>query len=386
MPLSPIPLSTIGHYSIDVVAKNEYTYSVQVTDLINNSTLIDLPLDPMDHTLAGVIEQRAIDALNADNATTPVLQALSKALREQIGAKEIILLPKGNTLPEYVPAQDFQKCKRLRHVNRTALETQSNAILEDYPALVKELDSLNNIAVGIKNIVEQLSKASNINPYEKIQQFLQKNGDFTDGKMAEYTREDVKGKKARCHNSNVEVISALKDKNPLNDKDVLKDENELTAFVRKLTMSSKFAYLSDETVDQNIIPLDKFSGKTVIEKAYKRGVFLLAYLASKACEVLKAQNATQDEFLMIAADGREGIYGALGLKEFDQKNNDNDYVVTMNFNKPGDVLNLIKRRILEVGFSNAQAVSKVGLMPAPAVDNINKVETQFSSDKSAVTP
>jgi hypothetical protein len=131
-------------------------------------------------------------------------------------------------------------------------------------------------------------------------------------------------------------------------------------------MGNGFMYLSDETLDQEMLPLEKFHGDTAEEKAKNRGKFLLAYLANKACSLVK----DQDHFLMIAASGREDIYDAIGLKTFPIKSD--DYVVTMKLGKPGLALTTIKEKLVKPSFSEVAAISKLGVIPAPVTTTTNE--------------
>src|SRR5205085_2854158 len=151
-----------------------------------------------------------------------------------------------------------------------------------------------------------------------------KHANFTPGKMTEYKEEEIEGAKARFNNSNVKTIA------------LLNQQNRLCGIIRSLSMGNKFAYLSDETINQEILPLEKFQGNNVDEQIKNRAKFLLAYLANIACSLAK----NQDHFLMIAASGREDIYDSVGFQTFPIQSN--DYVVTIKLGKPGLSLTSIK--------------------------------------------
>jgi len=341
MSLPRTPLSNVGQYSIDLVVQDEYTYSIQILDLSNQAILADLPFDPMDNTLGAVIDKDAIAKLGIDAA--PVLEALSKILQEQIGAKELVVMPTGFILPGYILPQNAE-FKRLRQASHTDIEIGAASILERHQDLVMELDKKYEMVFGI---AELMKKIPHNKPYEEISDFLEGHADFTPGKMTEYKEEDIQGKKARFSNRNVTTIA------------MLNQQQVLCALLRGLSMGNGFMYLSDETINQDILPLEKFHGDTAEEKEKNRGIFLLAYFLNKACLLVK----DQDQFLIIAASGREDIYDAIGFQTFPIKSD--DYVATMKFSKPGLALAAIKEKLIRPSFSEVAAISKLGALPAP---------------------
>jgi hypothetical protein len=349
MSLSRKNLGLVKNYSIDLATIDTNTFSIQVINLSDQTILADLPLDPMDNTLAAVLDKHALSKLGEDAVF--VLKALSELLQEQIGAKEFVVLPTGADLPGYVPAQHAE-FKRLRHASREDLEKRAFAILEQYSGLANELDKTHECVVGMPAIIKGLQHDK---PYEEIFALLENHANFTVGKMTEYKDEDIQGKKARFNNSNVVPLA------------MLDSSQRLCGLIRVLSMGNKFGYLSDETINQEIIPAEKFPGSTVEEQKKNRSLFLLAYLTSKACALVK----DQDHFLLIAAAGREDIYDAIGMQTFPIKSN--DYVVTMKLGKPGPLLNSIKDKLIKP-FSNVEAISKLGITPGPV---ISKTETNI---------
>src|SRR5579862_4614325 len=174
-----------NNYEIRIANKDRYTDSVQITDA-SSQVMIDLPLDPMDNTLAAKISNDAIAKLGQD--AEEILKNLSVFLREQMGAKEFIIIPTNAKLPNFTPAQDHG-FKRARHASRIALEKSSAAILEQHKDLVMELDSQYEIVSGIKELEKKLDHD---NPYNEIYALLNKHANFTPGKMSEYKYEDEK--------------------------------------------------------------------------------------------------------------------------------------------------------------------------------------------------
>lgn len=339
------------NYHFDVVSKDKNTYAVLISDS-NSQIIADLPLDPMDNTLAAVLNKDAISKLDKDAGI--VLNALSKFLQEQIGAKEFVLVPNGVALPDYIPAQNAE-FKRLRHANRVDLEKSLFVMLEQYKELAIELDKQYEMVVGIDELEKKLQHNK---PYEEIFALLNKHANFTPGKMTEYKEEEIEGTKARFNNSNVKTIA------------LLNQQNRLFGIIRSLSMGNKFAYLSDETINQEILPLEKFQGNNIDEQIKNRAKFLLAYLANRACSLAK----DQDHFLMIAASGREDIYDSVGLQTFPIQSN--DYVVTMKLGKPGLLLTSIKEKLVKPSFSNATVISNIGIMPIPNQNNIVNPQQQ----------
>lgn len=343
MSLTRKSIKLVKNYSIDFVTKDANTFAIQVSDLNDGTVLADLPFDPMDNTLAAVLDKNTIAKLGADAEL--VLQTLSETLQEQIGAKEFVVVPAGSSLPGYTPAEQAE-FKRLRHASRETLDKQTDAILSQYSELTAELDEKSTCAAGMPDIIKELQHDK---PYEEIFALLEGHANFTVGKMSEYKDEDIQGKKARFNNSNVMPLAIL-------------DANKrLAGLIRVLSMGNQFSYLSDETINQEIIPADKFPGNSVDEQKKNRSIFLLAYLVNMACIAAKGQN----HFLLIAAAGREDIYEAIGMQNFPIK--DNDYVVTMKLGKPGPLLASVKEKLI-TPFSNVAATNRLGLNPAPVAN------------------
>ena len=94
---------------------------------------------------------------------------------------------------------------------------------------------------------------------------------------------------------------------------VMLENDKIVGIVRALLMGNGFVYLSDEVVNQDIVPLERFSGDLEEKQAYNRELFLLAYLMNKAC---KLGLADQTHLFIIAAKGREAIYDQAGYKKF----------------------------------------------------------------------
>lgn len=332
-------------YYFDILTEDKSTYSVQISNS-NNQIIADLSLDPMDNTLAAVLDKNAISKLGKD--VEIVLTTLSKVLQEKIGAKEFVLVPTDVVLPGYMPAEEAE-FKRLRHVDRRDLEKRSSAMLGQYKELVAELDEQHEIILGIADLENKLQHNK---PYEEIFALLNNHANFTPGKMTEYKEEEVEGVKARFNNSRVKTFA------------LLNQQHRLCGIIRSLSMGNKFAYLSDETINQDILPVERFQGNTVDEQVKNRAKFLLAYLANRACSLVK----DQDHFLMIAASGREDIYDAVGLQKFPLQSI--DYVVTVKLGKPGALLTSIKEKMIQPSFSNVAAISNIGLMPTPTQNNV----------------
>ena len=338
MALSRENLSSIKNYAIDLVALNTYSYSIQITNT-SLSIIADLPLDPMDNTLAAVLGKEAMLRLGADAAI--VLETLSQVLLDKIGAKEFIVRPASVELPGFVLAQEAE-FKRLRYASGIGLGSKCISVLSKHGNLLTELGGKIKFAIGMPQIAERIQE-----PYREIYAFLEDHANFTAGKMQEYKAEDVQGKAARFHNGSVTPIA------------MIDSEGKLCGLVRVLTMGNGFGYLSDETVNQELISVDKFQGDNIEEQKNNRSKFLLAFLMQRVCMVMHKQR----HFLIIAAAGREALYDAVGMQMFPIPTS--DYVVTMKLGKPGPLLTALKDRMTAKPFSLAEAASKLGLTPAP---------------------
>lgn len=352
MPLTRKSLSSVPPYSIDLVTKDAYTFAIQIMDHGTREVVVELPLDPMDNTLAGVIDKTALEKLGVN--AEAVLNELSTVLQAQIGAKEFVILPAGANLPGYLPAEQVTQFGRLRHASRQALETSTLSILNKYKDLTVELNMSCGFVAGMSVIEGVLTPSGKA--YDALLTLLENHANFTPGKMNEYKEEQVQGSKARFNNGSVLPI-ALLDSN-----------NSLRGVIRVLSMGNGFAYISDETIDQEIIPLDRFQGETLEAKQKNRSEFLLAYLLRAACVC-----DGQEHFLLIAASGRVDVYEALGLQVFPILSRDyilsKDYVVTAKPGAPGPLLTSIKVELVKP-FSNASAMSSFGVLPMPSASAV----------------
>lgn len=333
-------LTISGQYSINLVSENAHTHSIQVSDSRDGTVLVDLPLDPMDNMLASAVEMNVSKKLGADAET--VFAVLSQVLREQIGAKEFVVMPVGVDLSGYVRVE-MHEFNRSRQAARVELAAQSGILLDQYRELVSMLDEQYELVVGAEQLSNRLAQ-----PYLSIFHLLEKHARFTAEKMIEYKTEDLLGMYSRVNNRHVLPIGMVNRKS-----------GHLCGFLRSLDMKNGFAYLSDETIDQNIVSLDSFAGETPKEKEKNRDTFLLAYFMNKAADILRAY----DQFLIIAADKREANYDAVGFRAFPL--NSDKYVARMKFGKRGPLLDAIKARILTPAFSNVSAIVSLGMRASP---------------------
>jgi hypothetical protein len=333
-------LAAVGYYSITIERKDDVTFSIRISDVRDNTTLVDFPLDPMDKTLAGTLTSDAVKKLGRN--APAVLETLSITLQEHVGAKEFIMLPAGSLLPDFVPVQDHA-FKRMRQANRENIIQHTDAILSQYSDLAAMLDQQYDFVVGVDNIRNLVYKFE-----QRAFDLLNGHANFTQEKMKEYKDEDIQGTKSRLDNSYVTVIAML-------DK-----QNKLCGMLRSLAMGDEVAYLSDETINQEIIPLEKFSGETEQEKAQNRGVFLLAYFANRAVSQIDLKN----EFVIIAAAGRENFYKAIGFDSFPMTN----HVLTMKFdNKPRPLMTDLQK-LLMTPPSKIAAVKQFGVVQSSGVE------------------
>jgi hypothetical protein len=308
-------LSKVSHFSINLVSINATTYSVQVMDCRNDEVIITLPLDPMDNTLAATICKESVAKFGED--ATSVLNELSIVLRENIGTKEILLIPQDSGLPEFTRAEDHN-FKRLRHASRAELLKSINEILSAHTQLTLMLDNEYQVKAG-----------NQVNPQLALN-LLNGHANFTEGKMAEYKEEERNGMHARLNNGNAESSVVT----------MCDNQNNLCGLIRSLGMGNGFAYLSDETIRQDILPLAAFKGKDEVEQSSNRSIFLLAYFANAFLNT-----SGHDHFVIIAANDRVSIYDAIGFKMPPIENN--EYVLSINFNKPQALLNSIKDKLVK---------------------------------------
>lgn len=318
-------LSKVSHFSINLVSDNATTYSIQIIDCDKEEVVIALPLDPMDNTLAATISKESIVKLGEDAAN--VLNELSTVMREKIGAKEFILMPQGSALPQFTPAE-AHGFKRLRHASRADLSRAINEIL-----------SAHTKSTLILNEEYQVKTGNQINPQLALN-LVNGHANFTEGKMAEYKEEERNGMRARLNNGNTGFsVVTMWDK-----------ENNLRGLIRCLGMGNGFAYLSDETINQDILPLAAFAGKDEAEQSCNRSIYLLAYFVNAFLNT-----TDHNHFVIIAASGRENIYEAIGFKKFPI--NANDYALSINLSAPQKLLCEIKEIMVKPDISAANLFS-----------------------------
>lgn len=336
-------LADAGNYSITHVKHNDVTHSIQVSDKRNDTVIISLLLDPMDNTLIGKIGADCMQKLGDDAAA--VLAALSKTLQEKIGAKEFIFVPADSALPEFVAAQDHPTFKRLRHASRDVLGSHIADILSQHDELVSQLDQQYDLIIGSENASRQIDKLE-----ERIIDLQSKHANFTAGKMAEYKSDQIQGKKARINNANVTAVFLM-------DK-----ERNLHGMMRALRVNEDLAYLSDEVVLEDIVTLQDFSGATEQEKIQQREQFLLAYLANRTLTQLAF-----NQLVIIAAEGRESMYEALGFQSFPMQNADCKLVISLG--RPRELLDDIKNQLLAAAPANVSAIRKFSVIQTARISD-----------------
>lgn len=314
------PLSIIKNFSITLCTQDEATYSIQILDLRDKTIIATLSLDPMDHTIAGTISSDAVKKMGDD--AQAVLNELSKTLQTHIGSKEFILIPSSCSLPEFIPAQDHS-FKRLRQTHRNMINQQTQVILAQHADLVHKLDEQFEFVVGASNARKKV-----YNLEQRVFDLLNGHANFTEEKMTEYKSEEIQGVKSRLNNINVTSIF------------MINKQAKLCGILRSLSMGDKTGYLSDETIIQDIISLDLFPGNSEEEKTNSRRIFLLAYFANRAISLFEHQ----DQFFIIAANGRELDYETIGCQKLLM--NSNEYTLTMKLAPPSQLLNDIKEQLL----------------------------------------
>ena len=320
-------LATGKTYSIDLIVENNYTHFIRVSQLSSKKVLAIIPFDPTDRTIAGSINKDALSVLGDD--TENALKTLSETLLTQLGAKQFILIPKDCTLPNY-STPEKSGFDRLYQSDTQQLREQTSAILNEHKNLTAELDKNFTFVTDEKSLTKGRSVQER---YQEISDILEKTR-FTTDKMSEYKNEELQGKLSRFKNDHIRPIVML-------DK-----KGNIAGLVRATLMGNNVTYLSDEVVNQAILPLDKFEGDSEKAQAKKRDIFLLAYLMNNAC---KFGLSDQHHLLIIAAKDREDIYAHTGYKKFPL---DLDgYNVMMKLGSPGSALIKAQDRIKSLPLS-----------------------------------
>lgn len=313
------------NYSIDYrIDQDQVMHSIQIAQLSPVKILATVAVDPMDHMVAGSIGPEALKELGDE--ANEALDALSKVLLENFGAKELIIFPESKeakmNLPGFIPIQNAE-FKRFRHASKADLIAATQKILSVYPALKSILDNRYDFVRDAKTFLQDRPGKQLF----AIQQLLSTAG-FTQSKMKEYEFEDFQGKYARITSQHVIPIFMV-DRN---------NNNHPIGMVRILKMGNTMGYLSDEVVNQNILPLDKFQGQDAKEQTSNRAMFLLSYLINQASKI-----APEDlqHICFIAAAGREAMYDAAGAQLFPITG----LRAVMNFGAPKPALQQAKENI-----------------------------------------
>jgi hypothetical protein len=309
------------NFSIDVVVKNSYTHTIQISHLPSEEILQAIPFDPTDRTVAGSISKNALRPLGeeAENA----LKVLSETLLSKLGAKEFIVVPAEDSLPNFTVPED-SGFARFRHCDREQFYVGTENILKEHKELTAELDTNYHFVTDEKTLMSGRGVQER---YQEINAILEQTR-FTSGKMTEYKDEELQGKMSRFKSEYIRPIVMLDQK------------GNIAGMVRVLLMGNNFAYLSDEVVNQEIVPLERFSGTSLEEQNYNRELFLLAYLMNKAC---KLGLADQNHLFIIAASGREKIYEQAGYEKFPL--NMVAWKAVMKFGPPGPILTKAQENI-----------------------------------------
>ncbi len=310
-----------SYFSIDVIVEDDYTHAIQISHLQTGKILQTIAIDPTDRTIAGSINMDGLAALQEEAET--VLSALSAALLSEMGAKEFILVPDNCTLPDFI-APENSTFTRFRHCNRDEFNERTAAILREYEELSADMDNRFHFVTDEKTL---LADSDPTERYQAIHGILEQ-ARFTPDKDAEYKNEELQGKMSRFKNKFIKPLV------------MLDGDNHIAGMIRILRMQNGFAYLSDEVVDQSILPVEKFKGETEEEKKYHREMFLLAYLMHKTCELGLADI---NHLFIIAAAGREKIYEQVGYENFPAQFS--GYQFMMNFGAPKPTLIVLQEQI-----------------------------------------
>lgn len=304
--------------SIDLLVQEDFTHFVQLTQLPSNRVLQVFPVDPMDHTVTGVISSDTWRAFGEEPEV--LLSVLSQALLTQLGAKEFLVLPGEKSLPGFTLPEE-SGFSHLRYSERYNLIKQSAAVLEGYKDLTKAFDQHYHFTFSEPDL---MTGHDPIERYQAIHAILEQ----APNKMAEYPGQELQVQMSRFKSNFVRPI-------------VMQDRlGRVTGMVRALLMGPKFAYLSNEVINQDLVPFDQFPGSSVEDQKAKRELFLLSYLMNRAC----AQGLwDQDHLFIIAASGREKIYEQAGYQNYPFCVE--GHVVAVNLGSPGPFLLRAQNRI-----------------------------------------
>lgn len=321
------------NFSIDLVTEDACTSSVQISRWPNEKVLARFPIDPTDNTIVGSIDKDRLVELGdeADYA----LQALSRALLENLGAKEFIMVSENISLPAFTEPQD-SGFARMRQSGRAALMDKTAAILNRYPNLIAEMDERFHLITDVKSLLADTNISER---YGAIHDILDNSARFSEGKHDEYKLEDLQGKMARVNNKYVSPFFLM-------DK-----ANNIAGMVRSLSMKNHFAYLSDEVVNQENLSYEQFPGVNTEEQKKNREVFLLAYLMNRACQALN----NKTHLFIIAAGGREALYDQIGWQAFPPKPEElQGWKMMMKLSGPQLLLTEIKGNIKELPLTETE--------------------------------
>jgi len=331
-------LASGTNFKIEVVVKDDYTHSIQISHIPSKQILQAIPFDPTDNMLAATINEHTLEVLGEE--ANHALSCLSDILRSQIGAKELMILPSTHHLPGYsAPENSGSPCPRLRHCTLQQLQKQTASVCAEYPDLTRHLDRHYHFVAGAQNILLDHS------PSERFQEMgaLLEETNFIPSKMGEYKNEGLTGKMSRLNSVHIQPIA------------MLDHQGNMVGMIRALAMGNGFSYLADEIVMQRILPLEQFPGSSAKEQVENRHRFLLAYLMNHASELLSQYH--QHHFIIIAArDGadkttgidieRTKIYDAIGYEKFPL--NIPGFKAVINFDLPKPLLETIKKKIKEL--------------------------------------
>jgi len=326
------------HFSVKFTVQDIYTFHAQIIDTNTKETIQTFPIDSTDRTFSGVINKETLEKLG--NYAEPFLTFFSKILLDQIGGKQFFVVQKGSSLQNYTKPED-SGFSRFKYCNAKEILKNTKSLLAEYPHLVSELDKSYRF---VKNEPSLYAGSQQSARYIELTRILE-TARFTPGKMEEYKKEDIQGKMSRFMSEHVTPILMLK-----------KETNEISGVVRALEMGNDgvkhhFAYLSDEVLNQEIIPLDQFNGQDDQEKSRNREKFLLAYFMEKSVELKLWQ---YENLFLIAPAGRESMYEELGFRNNELVN----YDILIKLTAPQTTLKEIQGIIAALPIAENQANTK----------------------------
>ncbi len=357
--METINLFKLNGIIVDVITEKSYTHYIHIHDIFDAS--VKLPIDPTDNTLMSSFESKLFRSLKDKSNKEEFLQTLSEKLRNEIGAKQLIVLSEKDDLPGYTPPHS-SGCDRFRFANPDELleisENFSKNFIADRDKACQYLEDNFDFIISKKALLAKTNKKER---YREVNSILEEHAHFTQSKQDEYKEEELQGKASRFENDFVTPIVLVD-----------KKTNKIFGMIRATDMGNGFYYLSDEVMNQKAIPLNFFKGNEAMRES-----FLLGYLMKHTKEILVNQVKC---FFIIAASGRTDIYDSLGFKTFENPLPVSNWKLMVQLSCPGPVLKNMVKKIKSLPFE------PTNLQPSISNSKHGIFFTSCENEKTEETP